>query len=57
MEEVGTGGMVARRVIGEAGTEDMAGLIEVVAKKKMATEETLAMEELGRGVAIGTGTL
>merc|ERR1719305_1876435 len=49
--------MVARRVMGEAVTGDMAGLIEVVAKKEMATEEALSMEELGRGVAIGTGTL
>ena len=57
LEEVGIGGMVARRVMEEAGTGDMAGLIEVVAKKEMATEEALAMEELGRGVAIGTGTL
>ena len=55
LEEVGTGGMVARKVTEEAGTGDMVGLKEAVAKKEVAEEETLEMEEVGRGVATSTG--
>ena len=56
LEEVGTGGMVARRVTGEAGTGDMVGLKAAVAKKEMAEEETPEMKEVGRGVATSKGT-
>ena len=54
LEEIGTGKMAVRKVTtGEAGTGDMRGVKEAVTK----TEDTLEMEEVGRGAATGAGML
>ena len=57
LEEVGRGGMVARRATGETGTGDMVVVKEAVTKTGMVKEDTREMAEVKIGAVAQAGML
>ena len=58
LEEVGTGGRVAKRATGEVEKEGtLLGVKEAIVKNEMAIEDTQGIAEVGREVVTGPGTL